>query len=71
MNSDLVWLLALAAVSITRNSSTVTRIRSIADFVLPLGSGGRPGLLGFGFDVGIGPHLLQLLHDGDPDGGYR
>jgi hypothetical protein len=31
---------------------------------------GRPGFLGFGFDVGIGSQLLQLLHDGYSDSGY-
>jgi hypothetical protein len=58
MNSDLVWPLAFAADSIVRSSSAVTRIRSIAALVLPLGSFGRPTFLGFACDI-----ASELLND--------
>jgi hypothetical protein len=59
MNSDLVWLLALAAASMDRNSPEVTRMRSISPFALPFGNGGLPALGFFGcFKASV------LLHDG-------
>jgi hypothetical protein len=66
MNSDLVCPLALASDSIVRSSSEVTRMRSIAALVLPLGRGGRPALGFFGcFKAFI------LLHNGCSHGVHR
>src|SRR5271166_3749797 len=64
MNSDMVWLLAFAAVSIASNSTGVTRTRRVPALALPLGSGGRPAFLGFfcGFKAS------ELLYDCRSDG---
>jgi hypothetical protein len=48
---ETVWFFAFAALSIAARSSVVTRTRSITFLVLPLGSGGRPGFLGFGCGI--------------------
>jgi hypothetical protein len=52
-HSETVFLQALAAASIRFASSIRNRTRTVRTLASSLGSRGRPGFLGFGFDVDI------------------
>lgn len=67
IHSETVLPLAFAASSTVRYSAGVRRTRRYLALALPLGSGGRPGLLTFFFWL----KASELLHDGGSDGGLR
>jgi hypothetical protein len=58
IHSETVLLLAFAAASTFLRSSGLNRTGTMLPLATDFASRGRPGFLGFGFDVGIGSKLL-------------